>query len=703
MNFPIIINIGNLLNKIRVKQSYLEFALIGFFTLIAFFLRVYNLGHLGFTGDEELTALAARGILDHGYPSMPSGMPYLRSLPFSYLVVFSVNIFGESEFAERLPSVIFGTLKIPLIYIFCKKLLNREVAIIAAFLLSFAVWDIQVSRLARMYSMFAFFYLLSLYAFYRGYLERGRRNIYLWLTPLIFLFTCVTHSLGLFIVFLFLCPLLVHNYNVVKKRTLVCLFFITGIVGYVIKMMMHKPYATQRHMGAELVQAKSGIDDIVISHNLWQEVLHQFPHILFSSRDLIKHLIHFHPNIFGFLVFLSVFGVVILIFKKVRGFDSRSNILFSVALIISVFLQVYGMAAIIMLGYFYKNGKGLNSFFDKQVMMWVVLLPITFVFWFIYGLFIWQGYGYETSETIDIIRKTVKSLLFFPPIDVRTFVFAFPKMTILVVVALSMFLYKFMIDKSTSNLYFLVFSFIVPLMLSGFMQEWTRPRYSFHLYPIFIIFFSWIIYKITLALINIISKLVKRFTGNLEIFTILDGKYNMVTSLIVVIPLLYFTVDLNRIKQAYAVSNFAYGDNTYSQLGGRNSYPDHKGTGLYVKKNLKDNDIVIAIDLYQQAYYVGRVDYRIKGWNAKMDVEDRGGLNIYTKSKTIHDLSKLLKVLNEANGRIWIITENEMLPETRELFVDKAIEKFLEANNLNVVYRGRDRKTKVYLFNEDRL
>ena len=62
------------------RQSYLtrsEWFLLLSMVIIGFWLRMHDLASLSFYADEETRALAVQGILNDGYPHMPSGMYYL--------------------------------------------------------------------------------------------------------------------------------------------------------------------------------------------------------------------------------------------------------------------------------------------------------------------------------------------------------------------------------------------------------------------------------------------------------------------------------------------------------------------------------------------------------------------------------------------------------------------------------------------------
>jgi len=149
--------------KNRINNPYLiiVFAL----TCIGFLFRIYNLGHDPFWVDEVISVLAAHGLLQHGVPLLPSGELYPRDLLSTYTIATSIQLFGVGEFAARLPSVILGTLTIPLTYFLGKKVAGNDVGLIAAFFITFSFFEIGWSRQARMYQMYQFFFLFAITAY----------------------------------------------------------------------------------------------------------------------------------------------------------------------------------------------------------------------------------------------------------------------------------------------------------------------------------------------------------------------------------------------------------------------------------------------------------------------------------------------------------------------------------------------------------
>src|SRR5215207_9763923 len=84
---------------------------------IGIVVRFSNLGAPGLHGDEETMAMATMHIVQNGWPILPSGMFYPRGLSELYLMAASVQIFGESEWALRLPSALCGVALIFLCYL----------------------------------------------------------------------------------------------------------------------------------------------------------------------------------------------------------------------------------------------------------------------------------------------------------------------------------------------------------------------------------------------------------------------------------------------------------------------------------------------------------------------------------------------------------------------------------------------------------
>jgi len=86
--------------------------------------------------------------------------------PLYYFALhYWTKVFGGSEFAMRLLSVVFGVAAIPLIYKVASLLFDRMTGLFSAVLLAWSHFNIEYSQEARMYSLLALLALGSIYFF----------------------------------------------------------------------------------------------------------------------------------------------------------------------------------------------------------------------------------------------------------------------------------------------------------------------------------------------------------------------------------------------------------------------------------------------------------------------------------------------------------------------------------------------------------
>jgi 4-amino-4-deoxy-L-arabinose transferase-like glycosyltransferase len=132
-------------------------------------LRLAKLGNAGLAFDESFHAVAAQSLVETGEPNLPSGKPYTRAMLFTKMVALSFSFFGVNEFAARLPSALFGTLSVVLVFLIARKFFGTPVGLLSALFLALSPFQIAWSRECRMYSAFQFLYLFGFYSFYAGF------------------------------------------------------------------------------------------------------------------------------------------------------------------------------------------------------------------------------------------------------------------------------------------------------------------------------------------------------------------------------------------------------------------------------------------------------------------------------------------------------------------------------------------------------
>jgi 4-amino-4-deoxy-L-arabinose transferase-like glycosyltransferase len=319
---------------------------------IGYWLRIRGLGALSLWGDEAYQALSIKGILSHGVPLLPTGVLYLRSIPFQYVEALSVWILGMGEFGLRFPSVIFNLLTIPIIYLLGKEFFNKEVGVLAAIILCFSLWEIEMARFARMYTCFQFFYVLGLWTFYRGYIKGDRR----WqiISFCVFFLTLLSHQLGIFLLSCYLIPLFIKGYQVVQKKTLILLMVILGVPakGWA-EWSYQSSYAMMgtppdNHVGwlgfighMFMPMKFDLVNHLMLVGGIWEGLF--FVGLGILCVITLYHLVRFGVKVESFLtlgiVFFSVvhqFGVVFILLALLMLMGNREQRFFSSALILVI-------------------------------------------------------------------------------------------------------------------------------------------------------------------------------------------------------------------------------------------------------------------------------------------------------------------------------------------------------------------------------
>lgn len=141
--------------------------------LLGVYLRTVDLMSMGLGFDEPIHIYAAKSLLENGQPLLPSGRIYSRALLFTYSVAGSFKLFGMNEMSARLPSIVSGVLAILLTFFAGQCLFGPVAGFLAALLMAVMPYEIVFSRACRMYSMYQLFFLLTFFAFYKGFEGRS--------------------------------------------------------------------------------------------------------------------------------------------------------------------------------------------------------------------------------------------------------------------------------------------------------------------------------------------------------------------------------------------------------------------------------------------------------------------------------------------------------------------------------------------------
>jgi hypothetical protein len=127
-------------------------------TLVALLLRTYHLG-------SDLWLDEITPIVDYGHmPFVQVIGSYLRTnnhLLNTLLIKLMIGLFGEREWAVRLPAMLFGVATVPALYWLARLALSRWASVAAAAVLAVSYHHILFSQNARGYSAYVFFAVLT--------------------------------------------------------------------------------------------------------------------------------------------------------------------------------------------------------------------------------------------------------------------------------------------------------------------------------------------------------------------------------------------------------------------------------------------------------------------------------------------------------------------------------------------------------------
>lgn len=123
-------------------------------------MRLYRLGHQSLWTDEVLTFLSSKGTLSNVLFQTDINT---NILPLYYVVVNAVLKVGNQDALLRVPSVVFASFSILLLYFVAANWLGKTTGLICALLIAISPFHIWYSQEARPYSLLLFLGVLSIW------------------------------------------------------------------------------------------------------------------------------------------------------------------------------------------------------------------------------------------------------------------------------------------------------------------------------------------------------------------------------------------------------------------------------------------------------------------------------------------------------------------------------------------------------------
>lgn len=148
--------------------------------LVAVFLRFFKLDFQSLWMDELYTMNVASS--KHSVSEIISEVNQKESYPYIYFFLMNIlfTLFGDISVVARIPSALFGSLAVFMMYKIGKELYSKNTGLIAALLLTFNHFAIYHSQEARAYTFYLFGLLVSYYLFIKFIKLPNKRNMILY-------------------------------------------------------------------------------------------------------------------------------------------------------------------------------------------------------------------------------------------------------------------------------------------------------------------------------------------------------------------------------------------------------------------------------------------------------------------------------------------------------------------------------------------
>lgn len=632
-----------------------------FISLLAAVPRFYGLGAPGFMGDEELTAFASRSMNELGRPQMPSGMQYLRALPFT-LANSTVLRFSDKdeEASYRLVAAAFGTCTIPLIVVAATPVFGWSAAFSGALLMAVSKRHIGTSRTARMYAPFLFFFLLATFSAW-NWGRFGRKPLFL--TALLSALVAVTlQKLAFLLAFSAFLPMLLGRSFFPKASTKSVLFLVLALAGAVVG------YEALSEFVAGLAASRPELDVTLPGTTVrLQGVVHRISDgidgvLLGLLGPLVGGLIGWRlasaggsegkPPTSGWEL-LWYYSTAIL-----SGILAGMGLLYGSAVFLVLFLVPQRSTA----------GQVLGGAREPFILLCGLCL-LTLVF--------------RIGPELDL--GGVKEAFFFPFPNALYFAQDNPAISFLF--AISGFVLVLRPEPRDVGVRVGVIGVVIQFLILGILTEWTPFRYLLGTYPLALLCGAW-------GGLWIIRKI-------LQSVGIVSARHSLlVMTLIAVSGVLGGSGFPQALHGMLSLEDGA----EWNPAGSGGEWvrvPDHENAGKFVRARLRTTDEVVAEDATMQVWYVGRVDYWLRNPrnHARYTYVDKEGRrrDLYTDARIV-GIDDLGKICDGTSRRVWVITSAETSGMWRH-YLDEGQQTWLEdlMSRQEPLFEAEDDVTRVYL------
>lgn len=660
----------------RDDWSRISTALVlGLLLASGLWLRVRHLDKLGLVVDEGLQMLAVRGILEHGVPQLDSGLTYPRGLPLLYTQAAAAKVFGLNEFSLRLPGALLSVVTILVSYIVGKMLCDRRVGLLTAIVMAYSVWEIELARYARTYSIFQLLYLVSFLCFYRGFL-RDERQYRVWFAIAAF-FTFSVHELGLCLVSWFLLPLLSQTYTP-RQKVIWGVWILGLVVAYFLYLRVFDFYTIVAGVAPHEAAGTT-------ARGILEQIRATFAErIAMPEIEVVLQAAQQQPFLFGGLTLAAGMATLVVLVRSLRQ-PREWRMLHAIPMIWAAVLAQFGLIGLLAVVYVVFYGKNLRSLRDPVLLVAYGAVGVSFVFW------------------LPAIIATPKPLLYamfgyprFFQYFLSWLAMGWPLLTVVFGIGCVRLLSRFLADRPAREPVALLGAVLVPVLFVSFLRRgYYEARYIFHLYPLIIIVFTMTLVELAECFTKTLAA---RFLGHGILFSLL------------VVTALLLSQDANPLN-AWAISNRDYqsardpirGPINWTFYAG--FHQDLKSPSLYVREHLGSGDRVLVLGAPHMVaiyyYYVGKVDYtvgRLEDARHHLKTEKERIIDYITGVEVLENLAQVRQVIEDSSpGGLWLLGDRLLLVAKNQSYPEdvKAYFSELASNPNSVGFDGQTFAVKI--------
>ncbi len=651
----------------RIASEWWPLALI---VAIGAYLRLANLGALGFRWDEDLSGLAVRAILEKGVPELPSGMIYLRGGLFSHLMAASASLFGFSEFALRLPAALFGIALIVAAYAYGAALFGRVVGLVTAAVLAISFWDIDLARYARFYSAFSVFYVLTLYAIWQFRVKAPSAAGGV-LCVALAVVTMSLHDLAYSLALAFFYPLLLRGPVAWRSpREWLWPLASSAVLGSF--YLAWREYMLSSRSTPALEAGATGSETDELGRTF----------IALPDMPLLTGMLEREPLFVPILLVVAV-SASLLLTSRLRSLPRERVALALIA--VCAALQLFNLA---LLGAFllaFTKRTGLPALRSAEVLAAGTLIGATFFAWLAAVLAI--GIDVSPLEPAGL-RNVIRELLDFPYFYIfwgfpNEWPFATAVASIGALVA-----FHRAARRRDAAAGFALLALGGPIVGNAlFASPFEIFRYNAAFNALFFVF-------VALAFVHW-RELVPAWRPTLP-RSLSRQTAALGTTMLVLLAAAY---DLNPLRGWLALERQYSNDGALYRTFGLTAYSDFKTTADYVARHASPEDLIVTPDSREYYNYLGRVDLWLRSgrYEDQSYVHKGKRRDLYVDTPLVATLPELKAALAAPNRTKWVLASSSVLRDPKAA-VAPEIRAFLRESEQRVVYVGLDRDRKVYRF-----